>query len=406
MNERKSILENRTARIGYLDSIRGIASVLVIWCHLACVFIPGLYFFEKANTPFEKTWLLTPLNVLTNGDAAVQCFFVLSGYLITRKIYLSKKAKRTPLSEYRKLLRVVIPGILLAVLLMVTGLMFHLQAADKNPMLDFVKDYNNFTPTVKSFIYDIFGRSFIDKSIYNGPFWTIKYEFFGALMVTLCALYCSDKKESSKYIYIFVGIILLAFVKPYYVSFIAGAYAYDCIEKEQEDSSIIGRITKLFLNNRVLRMVMLLAGIYLFCVNMTVNGIWKPIQCIPWIKEYPEMLRAVGIALLIMVVVKSMLLQKLLSFRPLIWLGRISAYTYAFHWPIILSVGCGVYLLLSDYLNYYVVVLIASAAVFIITLLLAYIFTIIVPKIVSAGNHLIQKIKEKFSKKKATESGV
>ena len=204
MDERKRESEIRTGRIGYLDSIRGLASVLVIWCHLACVFIPGLYFFEKANTTFEKIWLLTPLNVLTNGDAAVQCFFVLSGYLITRKIYLSTKAKRTPLSEYRKLLRVVIPGILFAVLLMVTGLMFHLQAADKNPLLDFVKDYNNFTPTLKSVIYDIFGRSFIYKSIYNGPFWTIKYEFFGAMIVTLCALYCADKK-SSKYIYIFLG---------------------------------------------------------------------------------------------------------------------------------------------------------------------------------------------------------
>ena len=139
---------------------------------------------------------------------------------------------------------------------------------------------------------------------------------------------------------------------------------------------------------------------------MTVDGIWKPIQYIPWIKEYPEMLRTAGIALIIPVIVKTLLLQKLLSFRPLIWLGRISAYTYAFHWPVILSVGCGVYLLLSDYLNYYAVVLIASAVVFIITLLSAHFFTLLVPKVVSAENHLIQKIKEKFSKKKATESGV
>ena len=66
MNEKIHNLDKKTGRIVYLDGFRGISSVLVILCHLSCVFLPGLYFLEKADSQFEVLWLNTPLNVITN----------------------------------------------------------------------------------------------------------------------------------------------------------------------------------------------------------------------------------------------------------------------------------------------------------------------------------------------------
>ncbi|MBR2696515.1 MAG: hypothetical protein IKE48_03310, partial [Parasporobacterium sp.] len=35
------------------------------------------------------------------------------------------------------------------------------------------------------------------------------------------------------------------------------------------------------------------------------------------------------------------------SFRPLSFIGKYSGYIYAFHWPVIISLGCGMFLLLT-----------------------------------------------------------
>lgn len=68
----EKIMDKSISRISWIDGLRGIAALLVVFCHIACVFKYGLYSIKGANTIFEKVWLFTPLNVLTNGNTAVQ----------------------------------------------------------------------------------------------------------------------------------------------------------------------------------------------------------------------------------------------------------------------------------------------------------------------------------------------
>lgn len=167
-------------RLDYIDGLKGMAAVFVVFCHLACVFSPGLYFIDQATTKFERVWLQTPLNILTNGNFSVQFFFVVSGFLITKKAYEGRAvSNHLPISNYLKYLKIVLPGILLAALLMFLNAMKHLQAFSIDPTLAFVKDYNNFVPTLTKLICDIFVFVYIKNSVFDGPFWTIKIEFWG-----------------------------------------------------------------------------------------------------------------------------------------------------------------------------------------------------------------------------------
>lgn len=109
-------------RLGYIDGIRGIASIMVVFCHLSCAFMPWYYKTTPESTVFSKFFLASPLNALTNGHTAVNIFFVLSGFLIARKMYCkSEESIISPFFQYTKLLRVVMPAVILAALLMLGG---------------------------------------------------------------------------------------------------------------------------------------------------------------------------------------------------------------------------------------------------------------------------------------------
>jgi len=69
-------------RIEYLDSIRGLAALIVLLSHVGGAFEwPGI-FFAVMNWPF--------LYILFNGKEAVAMFFILSGYVLS-KPYMDNK---------------------------------------------------------------------------------------------------------------------------------------------------------------------------------------------------------------------------------------------------------------------------------------------------------------------------
>ncbi len=73
-------------RIRSLDSLRGIAALIVVFCHLMFL-LPGSYENFKAGAPFSLgnpwSWIFaTPLRMFVNGPGSVFVFFVLSGLVL------------------------------------------------------------------------------------------------------------------------------------------------------------------------------------------------------------------------------------------------------------------------------------------------------------------------------------
>ena len=353
--------------------MRGLASLGVIFNHLAVVFIPGLYFTDQAKTAFEVLFVGTPLNVIANGNISVQFFFFISGFLIAKKLYKIGKSNGilpSAVKQASKLAWLVIPAILFSFILMNCGAMYHLRALALNPKLSFVETYNNFSPTIPSLVIDFF-KTFVSTSLYVGPLWTIKHELLGSLLVMFATYYVARSGEKKywygKVVYVLLMISIIR-VDTYIITFLLGALVYDCFYYLDTDNSLFGKIVRKLSYSRISRIILFLIAIYLCCTPSKFVGWWAPFRSVP----APHFFRAAGIALFTYLVVLTGPLKKVFSFRPFVWLGSISAYTYIFHWPIILSLGCFIYVKLHATVSYYPLTALIAVVCIFVTLAMSF----------------------------------
>lgn len=388
------IREKDKDRLPYIEGIRGIACLLVVFCHLSCVFLPNYYNISETSNTFEKIWIYSPLNVFNNGNFSVQCFFVLSGYLITRKIYKQRCGTKfiviSPFKTYRKLLHIVFPAILFSWFLMEAGLMKHMDALKVNDNLAFVKGYNDFNSSPFNCLYDIFVRTFIQSSDYVGPLWTIKLELQGTVLISLLAYYLSSIVKHRKEMYLVYFAFAAAFC-PSLIAFLFGSFAFECESNLDNDYSCVGKTISFILNK--LKYFTIVLGIYLASTNHYFVGLYYPLGVKKVVPAF--VFRACGISIIIYYIQKSLVLQKALSAKPLRFLGKLSAYIYAFHWPIILSFGCGMYILLKD-ISYSIALLVIFISVVIMTVLLSFLYCCILPYIIEMEKKTVRKITNCF----------
>lgn len=238
------------------------------------------------------------------------------------------------LNKIKKLLLVIIPPIVLAFFVMKSNRMYHLAAAREDPILEFVLNYNDFQPTILSVFLDI-KNTFFTGSIYVGPLWFISIEFMGGIMVEFIALAMNQKREwmSGVMIYIFLWILLLQWNQNL-CSFIVGSFVAYILHYKQYNYYR--------LKNRELKITLFIIGIYFFTVQNDTIGIYKVMAPL---KAYLPSVRSIGMGILLVgTECCSELKDKISNMKLLQFLGNYSAYIYGFHWPILLSLGCWIYL--------------------------------------------------------------
>lgn len=87
-------------RLLYFDGLRGLAALIVLTTHISLLFFENVVYKEDIYSIFDKVYVGTPINIISQGNMAVRYFFILSGFLITRKIYGGTKLSKVYIYIY------------------------------------------------------------------------------------------------------------------------------------------------------------------------------------------------------------------------------------------------------------------------------------------------------------------
>jgi peptidoglycan/LPS O-acetylase OafA/YrhL len=330
--------QDRGRRLIYLESVRGIAALCVVFGHLVLTFVPGTNIIDltRPQLPIAlRVLLASPLSLLTKGYFAVRIFFVLSGFVLSLSYFHKKTIDTVSGAAARRYPRLMFPAlasVMFAWVLLKFGWYWNTDAA---VLMHQAPDYwlpswfrldRTFADALREGAYGTFFNFRLNRTL-NSSLWTMPWELGGSFMVfSLLALFGSIHRRFL--IYGLVAIGLYATVWPLLVDFVAGLALCDLFIRhehrfrEKPRWPIIGLFTGLILGGLL--------------------GEWPSAQhglnddfvaCWPIV---PAVLIIGGITF-------SPRLRHALESRAMAFLGKISFPLYLFHLSIICSVGCGSY---------------------------------------------------------------
>jgi peptidoglycan/LPS O-acetylase OafA/YrhL len=118
-------------KIAYLDGLRGVAALLVLFHHFFLVFYTSYFNWDPGASHlhgWEIAFGKSVFSVLLNGNFCVSVFFVLSGFVLSRKYFNDNKIGHLVSAAQRRFVRLYLPvafTLILAYLLLRAHLYFN-----------------------------------------------------------------------------------------------------------------------------------------------------------------------------------------------------------------------------------------------------------------------------------------
>ena len=308
---------NTEPHLKYLDSARGIASLMVFASHFL-----SRNFQEKMNMHY--------FFFVFNGQEAVNFFFVLSGFVLSYK-YLVRNKSLDVMQFYVSRLFRLFPGFLIMVF--AGALLQH-----RNELsLTFFKDlfvYNKY-----EFWEEAFLLRFHNK--FYGPGWTLTFEMAGSfLMPFFIALALRDRRLIP---YLIVATLIIGDTLMCSYFFLFGVLA-SCYYSEISGASF--RQTRWFRY----KYPILMAAVVLFSLRQ-IDGVSPFGPSYKYLANYLRLdlstYAAVGCFIFLVAILHSKRAQRFLEHRILVFYGKISFSIYLVH----VLVMDSLYLYVADYLS-------------------------------------------------------
>ena len=347
----------KSARIGYLESIRGLAAVQVLLLHFFAAFAPGLVFSLPAGGTVAGYIHLSPLYFLYDGYSAVYIFFALSGYVLTRSF--ERHLARPSSQVMARIVRLGLPAIAATLVAAAAMLMFgkpNLAVGDLSGSAWFAAQWHA-DPSIVAIVRDgivnalflgyreLPGVAFlapwqqpVEQSLV-APLWTLSIEFYGSIIVLgLC--WCARRSRALWWSVVLLGAIFT--IRSAYVCFFVGHLlaTFSRAERPAPDSKLLPTFCILF-------------GI-LLCV---LAEIWQPL----WLRSLcadptyflfpgqfaPMQQKAFGAILVLFGIIDLQVARNFLSRPWLVARSGLSFPVYLVHWPILCGPAAAVFLLLN-----------------------------------------------------------
>lgn len=322
-------------RFEYLDSLRGLAALSVVLSH----------FFGAYNIEARVSWIgVIPLHHLVyDGYAAVSFFFVLSGFILSYKLFGNTDTIKPIEFAVARLFRIY-PPFLFVFFCSVAFSTFCAAWADTIPtQTDWVQGFWKTSLVVKNVVRQaLFKTSISGEAYYVPQGWTLGVELILSMFIPFLVV-VSEKGKS--WLVLFVVMLMTVFnVSIFIVHFALGLLLAHNIKT----------IKALWARSKGLyRWTALLMGIVLYGCRYTMPCY---VRCfvdanvpVAWTDFAIWMLTGVGSFLIICVAVCSVRMQKVLMANTLRFLGQISYSIYLVHFMVLLAIVPGAMLLANQY---------------------------------------------------------
>jgi peptidoglycan/LPS O-acetylase OafA/YrhL len=383
-------------KINYLEGIRGIAALMVVGHHFMLAFYPGAYDGNPARAhlgDWDRWYYESPLNVLTNGNFCVTIFYVLSGFVLSRKYWLERNFSIVSSSALRRYFRLIIPVgfvLFLSFLCLQFSAYKHVEVAKLSSSEWWLGTLwpmdSSFTTFLRYLFIDVMFRGSGD---YVTSMWTMKTELFGSFLVFgLLGLIHIIKRP---FIILTACLVLLFLAKEfYYTGFVIGIILNALVPSAGHQSGFLSteqngkRMVKALLL-AVLVFAGLILGSYPSWKNFAPFGFWKFVYDLPNAKsilneDHYIWIHTIGATLVIAAAMLSRTIQRVLASRLFIFLGLISFSLYLLHPLVLGAMACPLFLKLHEGLGYNTAALIAFGVMMAVTFILSWLMAISVDK--------------------------
>lgn len=324
-----------------LEAIRGMAALSVLFWHCSLVFCPE--YIGVTKHPGIHSWQSSPLFFLINGSSAVSLFFVLSGYILTRRYFLSGDTKillKSALKRWPRLIGPVLITVLISYTCLRSGLYFFEKAgaALHTPFPEkfiWCADHPFPISFGSALLQGSFLTFFRGDAFYNSSLWTMQSELLGSFVAFGMAplLWEARKMSILSVLFITACLTLLAhFLRSELVAFPVGVAMAALLPRNKQFSVNIWTITCLCL------------GLYLLGSSFKRIGIYTPLSWLDPNFKLVTYFYILGATIIIGLVEVVPTWHRFLSDSFWQWLGEFSFPIYLIHVIVICSLGCFVYL--------------------------------------------------------------
>jgi len=342
-------MSNGSGKVLYLDGIRGLAAFFVLLHHFCLAFYPAYYTHEMADSHLNGMELVydnTFFSFLTSGSFCVHIFFVLSGYVLSRKYYRENDLGIIIASAQKRYLRLFIPvgaTLLFSYILLQVGAYYNVQAAAITGSHEWLGGFWTFPrPAIvflKSFLWE---TMFLGNNQYDTTMWTMSIELYGSMLV-FALLALTHNSRNKGVMLVLTSVALVAMGKTQYICFVLGI-SFNYLELRPPALSSPVRV--------LLSTGLMVAGCMLG--SYEIHGDTKPFfaHLPPVVKAMRGIYHIAGGYFVILAVLLSPRLQAFFSSRLLRFLGFISFSLYLLHCLIIGSLGSALFLRLHESMGY------------------------------------------------------
>lgn len=342
--------------LDFLDGLRGLASLSVALFHMD-------FFFGVATSSTggygQDSLIWQCYRLLFDGNFAVCVFFILSGYSLLISYHSGKNDNyltSATIKRYLRLSPLVAFSVLFSYLLWENDFYLNKVASNMAGGHTWFHDAYTGSPYFIDALYQSIIGVYAGETSYNGPLWTIRIEFFSSLFIFAhCALFYKKKNFNiiSTLSIIFM-ITLFGVIGVFFSLFLAGTMIHRLGYGIKYKYLIFPAI--------ILSCQTPWSGLTISIADFTKNNT----------ATISTTLQAISSVLLMLSVINSPTLKRLLSWYPLVHLGRISFSMYALHLPIIMSIGSATFIEASNYVGNSVAALLAIVTSLGLMLLISY----------------------------------